>query len=192
MITNNFKKIISGFVSGRIALHPSKLTNYDVFDVRNPTTGTYDTFPYVNTSGVNAEGYIKGYSFQSASTAHYFCCTNESTVVVFGTGDTAPTAEDYYLENRYSGSDLVLSKSTYYVEDEQGIFYIKIDISATYTGADSITLKEVGLFHLMVAPSGSSYTLKSDCMLLREVLAEPLVLSPQNSTETISLFIKMD
>ena len=96
----------------------------------------------------------------------------------YGTGDTPPTIDDYQLSGDLI-SDFSLTNYAINV-NANGITFSH---SITNTGGTSVTIKEIAL----CLYQGSQYN-QNCVMLTRDVLAEPIVLEP-NEQRNISIFI---
>lgn len=96
----------------------------------------------------------------------------------YGTGTTAPTIDDYQLSGNLVSE---LQYTNYDIDaNANGITFSH---SITYSGDTSVTINEIAL----CIYGGSSDT-AACVMLTRDVLAEPIVLGP-NEQRNVSIFI---
>lgn len=122
---------------------------------------------YTVTDTTVYNGSSDGFSSNNA----YFCG-------VYGTGDTPPTIDDYQLSGSFIGN--LNSTNGKINVNANGITFSH---SITNTGDTSVTIKEIALC------IGWIYSSSAACvMLTRDVLAEPIVLGP-NEQHNVSIFI---
>lgn len=99
--------------------------------------------------------------------------------IQFGTGDTAPTYDDYTLEEPVT-SNFTISQSNVSVEEHKWDatnhkYYSTRRYVVQYSGASPITIKEIGLFGAI------SDNYDKPCLVYREVLDTPITLNQYES-----------
>lgn len=169
---------------GLMSPNGSKITNiYDDIGISNDSTGYY--------------GFLGGYSKGKLLTKvnDYYDLANNSSngyshyggvYIVFGQGDTAPTINDYTLENSYTYNiDYVgLSESsiTHSFDDLNNCVIYTININ--FQAKKDLTIKEIGLTQRYI-PDNSTSPRQKPFLLSREVLETPVKITA-NQTFTIS------
>lgn len=155
---------------------------------------------FLKSSSDNSNLYLKGTQGQNVGIANgtniprnrYYVVTSEAYTgaatevsgntsyfaAVYGTGTTAPTIDDYALSGNlitglaYTNDDVDASANG-----------ITFSHSITNTGDISVTINEIALCLYYSTPSN-----KACVMLTRDVLAEPIVLEP-NEQRNVSIFV---
>lgn len=120
---------------------------------------------------------VKIYSSSSSGSAialnRTLCVDDDASLgIVFGSGDTAPTATDYALDTDESAS-LTITKTI-----SQNYASNKIEIifacSVTNTSANAIELKEVGIKKRISTTNATTYV---DMLFAREILSSPITIA---------------
>lgn len=108
--------------------------------------------------------------------------SSASTGVAIGSGDTAPTENDYTLETQITGISATQSFSTV-VDAENEKYVLRYDYTITNDTGNDITIKEIGLFARFSTtgtkgstPSSSNSDKKS-VMIDRTLLDTPVVIA---------------
>ena len=91
----------------------------------------------------------------------------------FGTGNASPTLQDYSLENAIIDDVFEYQTSGYKLNTDYSFVQSAMTATYRYTGSNTITISEVGLFDKML----SSDRLPHSFMLAREVLETPITVS---------------
>lgn len=171
MLTKNFYYALSGYV-------------------RRIGAKSYTTSGFVDADGVSLGEVDCGSTAKPASVLGPLCMVNTDYYktgegVVFGTGTTPPTVNDYEMESPITGSTVISATAP----GEAGV-YVTIDetcmrISATYDVTNltdqELALSEVGLF--------GCYRTSDPLLYDRTVLAEPIVI-PAGQTVPVNYAIK--
>lgn len=155
MFTKNFKKIINGSFSS------SGHVMYNVVD----TQGTSR-----NSSGNNAMSY---WNFSGTAA---FSHTMQYDSIFVGTGNTAPTADDYFLETMCT--DCTNDGGSKQLNQQTG--QMTFTKTFTYTGADDADISEIGLFKCSVSDTNRIF------LVAREVLENPIHVS-NGDTFTVTM-----
>ena len=169
MITKNFKAILAsvlqslGSVSGYKAVVPVKKTNGD-----SGYTPPYFTSEYPNTVGTSVQ----------------FSASNSGIHV--GTGDTAPTEDDYNLESMVTSGLSASSPAATRDADNDGNPFVEFLFTLTNTTGSDIVIKEIGYFQKIIFNTTYKSTSSSDTtvMLDRTVLSTPVTV-PANDSAAI-------
>ena len=91
----------------------------------------------------------------------------------FGTGDTIPTVEDFSLEKAIVDPVFKYQISGYKLNNTEQVQQI-LTATYKYTGADTISISEIGLFVKIKGVEDSKYY---PLMLARDVLETPITVS---------------
>ena len=106
---------------------------------------------------------------------------NMSYGIVIGTGNTAPTENDYFLESQItSGFDAVLSDG-HRGRDGNGKIYMEFVYIISNTGTSDLTIKEIGAvtYNARVKTSASTTSVNNAYILVdRTLLDSPLTIAP--------------
>lgn len=108
--------------------------------------------------------------------------------MVFGTGDTAVTYDDYKLESEYtsySRASFVVTEPVYDASTRK--FTRTVSCVLTNTGASEVTLKEMGIY-MSTAGYSSSTTGARWCLVYREVLDTPITIAAGDSVKYTHTF----
>ena len=109
---------------------------------------------------------------------------NKAHGIIIGSGNTAPTENDYFLESQItSGIDGVIT-DTCRGRDGNGKMYMEFTIIISNTGASDLTIKEIGaVTYGTRCKSSASATSVSQANLLvdRTLLDSPLTIAPNKS-----------
>jgi len=165
MITKNFKAILAsvlqclGSVSGYKAVVPVKKTNGD--------------------SGYTSP-YFTGYP-STVDTGVRFSASSQGIHV--GTGDTAPTEDDYNLESTVTSGLSSSSPSATRDADNDGNPFVEFLFTLTNTTGSDIVIKEIGYFQKIIFNTTYKSTSSSDTvvMLDRTVLSTPVTVPANDS-----------
>lgn len=133
----------------------------------------------------NAERYLSPhfadyYSFPYA--AYRDCRLNDDAGIHFGSGTTAATEDDYYLEDKIRAG-LQFQLGVVNGLDDDGNPYLRYDIMVTNVnniGGASITIGEIGYTQNAIVINAAETGNDRICMMLdRTVLTTPVTLAPQ-------------
>ena len=100
----------------------------------------------------------------------------------FGTGNTIPTIKDFSLEKTIVDPVFVYQTSEYKLNNAEQVQQILI-ATYKYTGADTISISEIGLFVKLKGIEDSKYY---PFMIARDVLANPITVS-NNDIFTVTM-----
>lgn len=107
--------------------------------------------------------------------------------VIFGTGTTAPTLDDYFLSGEMI-TTLIATSDVKNVHNDNGV-----EITALYTitntGSEAITIGEVGLISNLHAYNSNHYSYK--CLIERTVLDSPVTI-PAGGVGQVTYTIRMN
>lgn len=92
----------------------------------------------------------------------------------FGSGSTAPTEDDYALENMIT-SGLSIANGSVMVNDEDGVHTVSVSHMLTNTSSEEIVVREVGAFGEVGRYSNSKYYYHL-VLFERTVLTDPMVI----------------
>lgn len=201
VITKNFYKAMHHGLSGDVQ---PKIYNY----MTSPSNGIETSFKYIN--NINKELTRTFYFYNSVwknpvvDPCNDIGLTNYNypMSILFGTGETEPTFNDYKMENGFFGSNAI--KYTTFVKKMPADFSALLVLSTTIENIktiDNIEIKEIGL--AMGAVQGEPICsqkvgTKGDLevettgryiLLAREVLETPVTLAPGES-RTFEIAIK--
>lgn len=162
MVTKNFKTFMS------VILQANSNQNYGMFAVKNINGVTRYINPRFNDP----------YCFPYA--VYRDCRLNNDPGIHFGSGTTAATENDYCLESKIT-SGLQFQLGQVKGLDANDYPYLRYDIMVTNSSANTITIAELGYAQqFMTAETQGATTDARHVLLLdRTVLAEPVVLAPQ-------------
>lgn len=168
--TNNWRAFRNIMVMGSHHNGLSTVVNTNgitIADSYNPElTTTSPLGLYSNEDGSNAMNYIR-----------------------LGTGNTAPAATDYNLENPATLSYLTVSISAPTYDDNLGTMTRTITISVQNQQSASVTIREWGIFGSVRTLLFGSNAI-AQALLYREVLDAPVVLA-QYQTATLQLTVHL-
>lgn len=134
MVTNNLKKVIAGMLYGN-----------------------------ANTEVTHIDGSTYSYSATRFMPYQYGTSLDQYGYIAVGSGNTAPTANDYSLESEVTG----LNNMGVFINN--GVNGLTISATITNITSNNVTIKEYGLYGYQSADS--KYT-----MLTRTVLDNPITL----------------
>lgn len=164
MITKNFKNLMAMILQSRGSAVSAGL----------PITTIQNVERYLSPH------FQDGYSFPYA--AYRDCRLNDDAGIHFGSGTTAPTEDDYYLESKIRAG-LQFQLGMVNGMDENDNPYLRYDIMVTNInniGGASITIAEIGYTQNTIVINAAETGNDRVCMLLdRTVLAQPVTLEPQ-------------
>jgi hypothetical protein len=102
---------------------------------------------------------------------------------IFGSGNTAPTEDDYFLERQItSGLSVVLTGTSRGV-DSNGKLYMEFLFTVTNTSSANVTIAEMGLISQWSCCTSASATTAGNNNILvdRTVLDTPVTIEPNDS-----------
>lgn len=173
MVNQNFINLMS--------LHGLFLTNYTKNVKKIDGTDAiidYNTCIDLNMFSRNKKTY---YDITLDASRQY---ANEATFG-FGSGTKEPSVDDFSLESVFADNVFTVETFNYNVENNSYKPKYMFTITYKYTGADTITISEVGMFtKLSVSASATTAPL----MLAREVLETPITVS-NNDIFTVTMTI---
>lgn len=97
-----------------------------------------------------------------------------NTSIRVGTGDTEVTAGDYNLANDITASLSNVQNSQTITTNEEGKLITTYTLSATNNTANTITLKEVGIYKSSIWGATNDTGLTNNCFFARKLLDTPL------------------
>lgn len=162
--------------SNRVFLPKIIVTNNSVAFIEAKTIGGITKYvsPYIY---CNIGTMITGALVESGSNASYG--------IAFGSGDTAPTENDYTLESQVTGISAVLNPGSVQTifDDTLNRYVARLGIDVTNNTGDSVIIREIGLFY-RINPAdsvgGTPDTANSNrhCFMAdRTVLSEPITIA---------------
>lgn len=165
MLTKNFKNLMAMMLQSRTDAICSGLTVTNVLNAEKILSARYN------------DGYCWPYN------AYRDCRLNSNDPGIhFGSGTTAATEDDYYLESKITAG-LQFQLGSVNAMDEDGNPYLRFDIMVTNTnqiGGSSITIAEVAYTQFALVLNEAGTTLERHIVMLdRTVLTTPVVLQPQ-------------
>lgn len=117
--------------------------------------------------------------------------TASSNSIKLGTGNTAPAATDYNLEEPASVQYLSVISGTPSFDNNTKVMTRTITVSVQNQSEENITIKEWGVFGSIRTLNYYSSNL-TQALLYREVLSTPVVLAPlQAATLTLTLTLTL-
>lgn len=164
MLTKNFNNLMAMMLQARGDAIYSGLTVKTVLNDERYLSSRYN------------DGYCWPYA------AYRDCRLNNEPGIHFGSGTTAPTEDDYYLESKITAG-LQFQLGVVNGMDSAGNPYLRYDIMVTNTnqvGGASITIGEVGYTQNVIVVNAAGTSLDRVTVLLdRTVLNTPVTLAPQ-------------
>jgi hypothetical protein len=164
MLTKNFKNLMAMVLQARggaIAAGLPCVTIQNAERSLSPHFNDYYTFPYA---------------------VYRDCRLNDDAGIHFGSGTTAATEDDYYLENKIR-SGLQFQLGMVNGLDEYDNPYLRYDIMVTNTnaiGGADITIGEIGYTQNVIVLNAAGTGNDRVCVMLdRTVLTTPVTLAPQ-------------
>ena len=106
--------------------------------------------------------------------------------ILIGTGDTAPTYNDYSLENAGSLASVSTNISFDVISENNVIkFRTLITKSVNNNTQDTVTIKEIGVYKRVYTTSEAS---SQNILISREILSEPIVIEPNGEATFVFYF----
>lgn len=171
MITKNFKAIMAAVLES----------------CGNATTNGY--LPVKNTSGVTC--YMGGRFYGFPYSESYTVIFTPGSGVHVGSGNTAPTEDDYDLESEITSGLTANTAAPIFNVDADGNPYIDIVFTLTNTTASDITVREVGYVQQnMTASTLGSPVNDSARLLMDRTLLDSPVIVPANGAAAIKYTLK--
>ena len=179
MFTNNYK-IIEATVKARLIMSSSSSGAGEIQFIK----------PLVNANGGQVSSFSKYYSTAGYVISWMQTSASYNRGILFGSGTTPPTAEDYNLGNPFYKTPAdeslnYLSETITGGVDADGNCIVTFTDTIQNVGQTSITISEVGIFtsntHVPTQPS-QMY------LVFREVLAEPITIEA-GATKTITTVV---
>lgn len=182
---------------GRLAASfpfPPSSNNYNVATLPSVNTSDieYATFPFKDPTGT--EHYYKpGAAYNQPTNYISGALTATSSGVALGSGTTAPTEDDYTLENQVTGLSATITK-TLQLNTETFEYSNVLTIVITNPSATDVVINEVGYFTTSGTNTtrGSSVGSNSNAksfMIDRTILDEPLTV-PANDSSVLQYVFK--
>ena len=145
-------------------------------------SGTFYELLYTPVRSINGNEYTK-LSYTNATVVGINYTLHKNLLPRLGTGDTEVNAEDYCLANDVTSSfsNLTATRSEVVSTDTDGIPNAKIvfAIAGVNSSADSITIKEIGLYKVITFyASGNS---NQNILFVRHVLDTPITVAAGDS-----------
>lgn len=186
MLTNNAKVLQTN----------SLLESYDVFQQGLTLYDGSDVSQYSGYYYVNVHSFYKLKTLMKTPADATYVGTNKTTPirgVVFGTGTTAPTENDYKLSGDaiagLSNSNITMNEEATY--DDSGAAITVVYTISNTTGAE-ITIGEVGLLDTLKTKESSVYAEKYHTILWeRTVLGSPVTI-PAGGVGQVTYTIRMN
>lgn len=165
-------------------------------------TKNFYNWVIVNTTRKNITGGMVTYSGSVNNSAYYqgtssaylldkigtFSVFDGNSGVVFGTGTTPATIDDYKLESPiYNGFTRTGGGNGAMSVDDKGISFFAV-YGITNTGTDNLVISEIGLFGNLYYTSN---TATECCLLDRTVLETPITIAP-NESKQLTYTIRMN
>ena len=174
MITNAYRLLCSLRTAGTVA------NTFPVKTIKDYTGTSYSTSAYgtVNQVPYFTGGVFSGVNIGSETGTGYIG-------IYIGTGDTAPTPDDYTLESPLTSSSVSRtgsSNASAILDENNNVIGVRRMVTYQNITSDNIVVKEIGTFW-QVFYSGSSIT--KPFLIERTVLDEPVTLEP-NGTITVA------
>lgn len=135
----------------------------------------------VTLQGSGSSGVTQVTRLAQISTSAYYPATNGGCNVICGSGNTAPTIDDYCLETPFKTLGVVSSVYKQLVENDVIIGTSYIKTLTNNTGAE-ITINEVGV----VTTNSSSTVNDSTSILVERTVLESPITVPDGATFTIT------
>lgn len=179
MFTNNYK-IIEATTKSRLSMSSSSSGAGEIQFIK----------PLANAKGTKISSVSKSYATVEHVISWLQVTINYNRGVLFGSGTTPPTAEDYNLDSPFYKMPVdetlkYLSESITGGVDEDGNCIVTFTDTTQNVGQTSITISEVGIFtsttHVPTQPAQMF-------LVFREVLAEPITIAP-GATKTITTVV---
>lgn len=163
MLLKNYYMAISACMEGGGSSTENKVTSYSGGKVKisNFTDGVRYLTPTKS-----------DYAYFASITRMSTAIGNSYPGIIIGTGDTAPTIDDYCLSGDLI-STFASSVTTSFAADENGSTLTAL-CTITNSGSKSFTIREVGLYG---KANGSSVATDA-CLIERTVLDAPLTIEP--------------
>lgn len=167
MWTNAYKKILQARAQRTVGATPGGVPN-----VRAMNNTTYDIATNSATRNMidalsNADIYPTSYARTS---------TNYASHIVFGTGSTAESADDYKLDSIYTSVQPVGVVNPNFTQNADGSFTARLEKMCVNSGADAVTISEWGI--VIWGMDNVSTTYKVPILAYREVLDTPVLVGP--------------
>lgn len=155
MLTNNYYQMLMCAMTGITITGGAKTTSGATADVYSHTSiGNIITRAVGYTSAVSTSKTVYG--------------------IAFGTGDAAPTRDDYWLSGTLLPNMKVVSRLQDFTFDEEGIT-IATTLTVQNAGSETVTIKEMAYLEHCYYSSSKSNIVLCD----RTVLDAPLTLAPE-------------
>ena len=140
---------------------------------------------------LRSEMFINLNMFSYDKKTYYDIALNEASDIVneatfgLGSGTKEPSIDDFSLESVFADNVFTVETFNYIIDNSYKPKYI-FTITYKYTGADAITISEVGMFTKLMLESTSSGHYAVPIMLAREVLETPITVS-NNDIFTVTM-----
>ena len=175
MITKNFKMLLAMILGSNGATSSKGLVEVKDFDGNTKYMGyTLNGFPGTVTRNV----YVTGATVSG---------------IMIGSGNTAPTENDYRLEQRITSGLTPSTPTVDFYVDANGNPYEEIMFTLTNTTGDDIVVKEIGYVQTLKISSttGGAATTNGNFLLDRTVLETPVTV-PANDSAAIKYRLKTE
>lgn len=164
MWTTAYKRILQGRAQRHNAGSVGSMENFRAMNnavytlnLGNPQRNTVDAL-------TNSNSYITSYVRTSA--------TNPSAII-FGSGNTPASADDYTLDNLLTSITAISSNGGAYVRNADGDYETTLEKVCVNSGSSPITIAEWGI--VVWPQDNASTTYKVPVLAYREVLPTPVV-----------------
>lgn len=174
MITKNFKHLLAMVL------------------LNNGSQATPAYLPVTTMNGTTQ--YIGGRMYFPGTVTYSVSTSSSSTGIHLGTGDTAPTENDYALESKISSGITASTPTRQYNKDNNGNPYLTLMFTVTNTTSSDIIVKEIGFVQsaYLATNMGSSQSSNGTHILLdRTILSQPVTI-PANDSAAIKYTLKVD